>query len=53
MDGWRGTKLAHTSRFTRGMGDTANNLPPGYLVGGLGLGGMLMLAGLALLVLRK
>ncbi len=35
------------------LGQT-QNLPPGYLVGGLGLGGMLLTGGLvALLVLRR
>ena len=35
------------------LGQT-ENLPPGYLVGGLGLGGMLLTGGLvALLVLRR
>ena len=35
------------------MGNT-NNIPPGYMFAGLGLGGMLMTAGLiSLLILRK
>tara|TARA_B100000287_G_scaffold108189_2_gene100426 strand:+ start:503 stop:661 length:159 start_codon:yes stop_codon:yes gene_type:complete len=35
-----------------GLGQTSN-IPPGYLVGGLGMGGLMVTGLIALLILRK
>tara|TARA_B100001123_G_C14322568_1_gene635837 strand:+ start:330 stop:488 length:159 start_codon:yes stop_codon:yes gene_type:complete len=40
--------------YGHNLGQTYNNIPPGYMFAGLSMGGMLLTGGLiALLVLRK